>query len=489
MKPLKWIGLVLFFALIGSSAFSAQDPSVLLEKAMYAEETLGNLQEAIGIYQQIVNAAEANRATAALALYRLGLCYQKSGRTEDAQATFSKLTKSYPEQQELISKIPGASSGGLELRAAPWIDGEVLQLSARVNLNTQKGPTETGTFTYKFEAAKENGKPVWIFESLMEQGAMGIIQFSKVSVDASRMIPIRSSIKSPMMGMRYQLTYSSEKVEQLNIKKDGSVSTTIVPLNRPVYDQSELEMLIRCLPLREGYQASISGVAPAATFVYDIKIVVAGREKVAVPAGTFDCYKVLVNQAGQERVYWISADAHAYIVKSTLSEMVTLELNSIKRADKNQPASFEDPELGITISAPPQWYIGHSSLPPGIHLTEPETEADGILTVSDEPGKEPDNPSTWIDSAVSKYIAGMQKQRPGYAVRPESRSAVTVAGAPATSFIADCKHLITGQAVVEYIYFFTRSGKTYQLILQAGAEQFDKMKSDFESIVSSLRVQ
>ena len=489
MKLMKWTGLILIFALTGGSALSAQDPSVLLEKGIYEEETLGNLQEAISIYQRVAAAAEANRATAALALYRLGVCYQKSGRTTDAQAAFARLAKLYPEQKELLAKIPGAPSNRLEFKPAPWADGEVLQLAAKVSINIQQGSTETGTFTYKFRATTENGKPAWIFESLTEQGAMGIILFSKVTVDASELSPVRSAVKSPLLGMRYQLAYSSDKVEQTNIKKDGSVTTTTVSFDRPVFDQSQLEMILRCLPLREGYQASFPGIAPAASFVYDTKVTVAGKEKVTVPAGTFDCYKVMVNQAGQERAFWISADAHSYIVKSNQSEMVTLELNSVRIADKSKPVSFEDPKLGIAISAPAEWYIGRSSLPPGIHLTEPEREAEGMLTVSGEPGKEPDGPGAGIDDIVFKYIAAMQKQRPGYKLRPESRTAATIADQPAISFIADCKHLITGQDTVEYGYFFKKSGKTYQLVFQAGNAMFDKMKTDFESIAYSLRVQ
>ena len=53
MKHLRRIGLVLIFVLLSSSAFAAQDPAELMEKAIYAEETLGNLSEAIGIYQQV----------------------------------------------------------------------------------------------------------------------------------------------------------------------------------------------------------------------------------------------------------------------------------------------------------------------------------------------------------------------------------------------------------------------------------------------------
>lgn len=128
MKRLIQIGFALLVALSIGSAFSAQDPSVLLEKGIYTEETLGNLGDAIGIYQQVLNANNAGHATSAMALYRLGMCYQKLGRTTDAQAAFARLVKLYSDQQNLISKIPGAASKGSELHRVPWADGEVLKL-------------------------------------------------------------------------------------------------------------------------------------------------------------------------------------------------------------------------------------------------------------------------------------------------------------------------------------------------------------------------
>ena len=123
MKRLRRIGLVLLFALGIRSGLSAQDPSILLEKGIYAEETLGNLNDAIGIYQQVVLADTSSRATSALALFRLGMCYQKSGRADQAKTAFSKLLKEYPEQQDLILNIPSISAGSLTLRPAPWTDG------------------------------------------------------------------------------------------------------------------------------------------------------------------------------------------------------------------------------------------------------------------------------------------------------------------------------------------------------------------------------
>ena len=99
MHGIKGIATVMLLMLAMASALSAQESSVLLEKAIYSEETLGNLSEAINIYQQIVGKADTNRSTAALALYRLGMCYRKSGKEGEARAAFGRLLQQYPEQK------------------------------------------------------------------------------------------------------------------------------------------------------------------------------------------------------------------------------------------------------------------------------------------------------------------------------------------------------------------------------------------------------
>jgi tetratricopeptide (TPR) repeat protein len=110
MKNLNRTALVLLlFASITYSAYSAQDPSLLLEEGIYTEETLGQLADAIKIYQQVLAAPKAMRATSAMALLRIGMCYQKSGRNMEARAVFTKFEKTYPELKDVISRIPGAS--------------------------------------------------------------------------------------------------------------------------------------------------------------------------------------------------------------------------------------------------------------------------------------------------------------------------------------------------------------------------------------------
>ncbi len=101
----------------------AQSVAELLEKGVYAEETVGDVDKAISIYERIVKDSGAARTHAAQAFYRLGVCYQKKGKHKEALATFDKLVVRYPEQKTWVSrarKRVAASRGNLgddELRS------------------------------------------------------------------------------------------------------------------------------------------------------------------------------------------------------------------------------------------------------------------------------------------------------------------------------------------------------------------------------------
>ena len=66
-------------------------PSELLEKGIYNEETKGDLDSAIAIYQQLVAEANVNQSLAAQAQFRLGQCYLKKNRTAEAIAAVCQL--------------------------------------------------------------------------------------------------------------------------------------------------------------------------------------------------------------------------------------------------------------------------------------------------------------------------------------------------------------------------------------------------------------
>ena len=76
---------------------SAKD---LFEKALYLEETKGNLEKAIELYERVAEEFPDERATAAKAFFHIGICYEKLG-LKKAKKAFQKVVEDYPDQVEM----------------------------------------------------------------------------------------------------------------------------------------------------------------------------------------------------------------------------------------------------------------------------------------------------------------------------------------------------------------------------------------------------
>ncbi|MBM3880931.1 MAG: tetratricopeptide repeat protein [Verrucomicrobia bacterium] len=81
----------------------AESVSLLLQKGIFAEETERNLDAAIQIYQQITAEAAADRPLVAQAQYRLGVCYQKQGKKEEAATAFRRIVEQFATEAELVA--------------------------------------------------------------------------------------------------------------------------------------------------------------------------------------------------------------------------------------------------------------------------------------------------------------------------------------------------------------------------------------------------
>lgn len=99
---------IIVVAVIAVAAFSitalaqrAKEAETLFHRGVHFEEVRGELKEAIAIYEQIVKNYPENRPIAAKAYYHLGLCYQKLGQTQAADA-FQKVVEKYPDQTETV---------------------------------------------------------------------------------------------------------------------------------------------------------------------------------------------------------------------------------------------------------------------------------------------------------------------------------------------------------------------------------------------------
>ena len=94
-----------------ASAVHAKSAAELLREGLYAEEVEGNLDSAIGIYQQIILDTTAPKNLVAQALYRQGMCFMKKKDEAKAREVFQKLVNDYPDQTEIVEKAKPVLEG------------------------------------------------------------------------------------------------------------------------------------------------------------------------------------------------------------------------------------------------------------------------------------------------------------------------------------------------------------------------------------------
>lgn len=97
--------LALALCLLTATAAIAADTTnltTLLQQGLFEEEANRNLEAAIASYETLAKQFDKDRQIAATAVYRLGECYRKLGRIDDATAQFQKIIREFPEQQTLV---------------------------------------------------------------------------------------------------------------------------------------------------------------------------------------------------------------------------------------------------------------------------------------------------------------------------------------------------------------------------------------------------
>lgn len=107
-KTLIPIAVAIGLAAAVCAAFALQNSSqhkVLFEKAKFTMETKGDLKGAIELFEEIIRKYPNERDYAAKSLYLMGICYEKLGeqQAQQAQSTFQRIVKDYPDQTEEVN--------------------------------------------------------------------------------------------------------------------------------------------------------------------------------------------------------------------------------------------------------------------------------------------------------------------------------------------------------------------------------------------------
>src|SRR5207248_439035 len=102
---MKTKSIVLFVVLLIASArlaSAADNLNETLQKGLLEEEANHNLDAAIQAYQSVVNQFDDQRKITATAVFRLGECYRKQGKTNEAVAQYTRVGRDFADQEALV---------------------------------------------------------------------------------------------------------------------------------------------------------------------------------------------------------------------------------------------------------------------------------------------------------------------------------------------------------------------------------------------------
>jgi ankyrin repeat protein len=93
--------LIVLAVLVAFSAGAADTLSEKLQRGLFEEEANHNLDAAIKAYQSVVAQSDEQRKLIATAVFRLGECYRKLGKTNEANAQYQRVMRDYSDQEPL----------------------------------------------------------------------------------------------------------------------------------------------------------------------------------------------------------------------------------------------------------------------------------------------------------------------------------------------------------------------------------------------------
>lgn len=103
---LKYAGAAVLGLALLPAPGSSQTAAELMQKAVYAQQTTGDLKQAIQLYRQILTSSGADRKTAAAAQFRLAQALLQNGDLSEAAREFQMLAN-YPEYKDAIAALAG----------------------------------------------------------------------------------------------------------------------------------------------------------------------------------------------------------------------------------------------------------------------------------------------------------------------------------------------------------------------------------------------
>jgi dipeptidyl aminopeptidase/acylaminoacyl peptidase len=215
------------------------------------------------------------------------------------------------------------------------VDPKTVVLAKKVDAASVSAPKvarDLEAATYKYQASVEVGGQkiaLSVSTAIAEDGgswvATDVIDTPQGSVtevstmEKGTLISRKLGLKQGPMAV--DINFSGDKATG-NMNVNGQDRPISVDLGGALFaDGAGSKQSIACLPLAEGYSATYRNFDVLKQKVKLMQLNVSGVEKVTVPAGTFDAYKVDITSADggdDKETLWIAKDSHKAVKESAV---------------------------------------------------------------------------------------------------------------------------------------------------------------------------
>lgn len=468
---IKQFTLTLVLVALSVAPSMGQSPADLLQKAIYTQETLGDLDGAIKLYRQIVNSGAQSRVYAAQAQYRLGLCLLKKGEKSEAAKAFEKLVQDYSEEKELVAKAKEQLSADTRLVPTPWGESELSEFQIKLpNGNV------LGAKTTSIEPSETNPQNV-VMRNREYVNATPTV-WSRVEADRDTMRPMAASFSSPYIG-EDKVDYQPGTARMQVTGQEPKVFT----LDGPIFDNEEWAFWFRRLPLAAGYKTILPLMGP---FRGPLKISlnVVALEDVQVPAGKFRCYKVDLPEIHQ--ILWIAVDGARSIAKMETMG-VTVELLNVHRVD-SAPVNYQNTKIGLSLTASPGWIVWPDEPEKDethLSLLDPECKGAVYLRVVEKKAAKSEI-TQLLRASVDEQAEKHTKFLKDYKIRPATIQSRQIGGIQALSSVAE--FIDDKKEMVEYTTWVRSETTMLTFSAVVEASGFEEFRKRIDPVLETVKI-
>jgi dipeptidyl aminopeptidase/acylaminoacyl peptidase len=240
----------------------------------------------------------------------LGGRYQESGSTEEV-ARLKEITVD-PRTVVLAKKIDSGSVG------APKPAAELQAGTYNYQVKLEVGGQQ---INLKVSTAIQDGVGGWTATDQLDtpQGTATDV----ATLEKGTLIVLKRSVKQGPVSI--DLDFAGNKAAG-KMSMNGQDRPISVDLGGPLFaDAAGADQVIACLPLADGYSTTFRNFDVQTQKVKLLQLAVASKEKITVPAGTFDAFRVEISSAdggSDKKTIWIAMDSHKVVkVSATLASM------------------------------------------------------------------------------------------------------------------------------------------------------------------------